>query len=168
MGFSSLEQVHLTGIEKKKAKDLSGGEKQRISIVRALINDPEVLIADEPTGSLDNENGKEVMEILKNISQTKLVIVVTHNQDLAESYSDRILKIKDGKIREEFTHLKEEKTDNIKRKEDDKTFSFSLKKLLHLSTSFLFSKKSQDRFSEFRKCNLDPRSRFGFISFFRF
>lgn len=138
-----LEQVHLTGIEKKKAKDLSGGEKQRISIVRALINDPEVLIADEPTGSLDNENGKEVMEILKNISQTKLVIVVTHNQDLAESYSDRILKIKDGKIHEEFNHLKEKKTDDNERKEDDKTFSFSFKKLLHLSTSFLFSKKAK-------------------------
>ena len=78
--------------------NLSGGEKQRVAIVRALMNNPDILLADEPTGALDKENSKEIMHILKEISKEKTVLIVTHNSELAEEYSDRIITINDGKI----------------------------------------------------------------------
>ena len=80
----------------KKCKDLSGGEKERVNILRALINDPKILICDEPTGALDFNNSITVMDILKEISKTKLVILVSHNAFLVNKYSDRILFINEG------------------------------------------------------------------------
>ena len=71
---------------------------QRVAIARALVNDPEIILADEPTGALDSETSVQIMKILKNISKEKLVIMVTHNPDLAKEYSSRIINIKDGKI----------------------------------------------------------------------
>ncbi len=138
-----LARVHLRGKEKKKAKDLSGGEKQRVSIVRALINDPEILLADEPTGSLDLENGIEVMDILKEIGKDRLVLLVTHNQELAKSYSDRILSIQDGKVEEVQKEESdaEEEDGKEKKKERKGRFSFSFRKLFHLCSSFLLAKK---------------------------
>lgn len=82
----------------KKVKDLSGGEKQRVAILRSLINSPNVLFADEPTGALDSENSKMIMDLLKKISKKKLVVLVSHNKELVESYSDRIIEMKDGRI----------------------------------------------------------------------
>lgn len=78
--------------------NLSGGEKQRVAILRALINDPKVILADEPTGALDSKNSEIVMEILKTISETKLVIVVTHNIDLIKKYADKTIELKDGSL----------------------------------------------------------------------
>lgn len=78
--------------------NLSGGEKQRVAILRALINDPKVILADEPTGALDSHNSKLVMEILKDISKTKLVVVVTHNIELIKKFADKTIELKDGSL----------------------------------------------------------------------
>ena len=80
----------------KKAKDLSGGEKQRIAILRSIINNPKLLLADEPTGALDKNNSILVMDLLKKISRDRLVIMVSHNLELVKKYSDRIINLKDG------------------------------------------------------------------------
>ena len=82
----------------KRPNQLSGGQMQRVAIARALVNDPDILLADEPTGALDSDTSIQIMELLKKISKDKLVIMVTHNPELAEKYSSRIIKLKDGKI----------------------------------------------------------------------
>lgn len=98
-----LEQVDLTGYAKRKPNQLSGGQKQRIAIARALIKNPEIIMADEPTGALDSNTGKQVFDTLKKLSQTKLVIVVSHDREFAEIYADRIIEMKDGKIISDIT-----------------------------------------------------------------
>ena len=94
----ALKRVGLGDHIKKKPNQLSGGQMQRVAIARALVNDPEIILADEPTGALDTETSVEVMEILKELSRDRLVIMVTHNPELAERYSDRIVRISDGLI----------------------------------------------------------------------
>ena len=94
----ALRRVGLGDHLKKKPNQLSGGQMQRVAIARAIVNDPEIILADEPTGALDTETSVEVMEILKELSRDRLVIMVTHNPDLAERYSDRIVRISDGLI----------------------------------------------------------------------
>ena len=94
----ALRRVGLGDHLKKKPNQLSGGQMQRVAIARALVNDPEIILADEPTGALDTETSVEVMEILKELSRDRLVIMVTHNPELAERYSDRIVRISDGLI----------------------------------------------------------------------
>lgn len=96
----------------KRCADLSGGEKERIAILRAFINEPKVILADEPTGALDKENAYLTMQALKKISETSLVIMVTHNESLAKQYSDRIIKMSDGKI------VKDERIDNMYNRND--------------------------------------------------
>ena len=93
-----LEQVDLAGLGKRKPNTLSGGQKQRVAIARALIKNPEIIMADEPTGALDSNTGKQVFETLKKLSKDKLVIVVSHDRDFAEFYGDRIIELSDGKI----------------------------------------------------------------------
>lgn len=90
----------------KKVKDFSGGEKQRVAILRSLVNSPEVIFADEPTGALDSVNSKAVMEILKIVSKEKLVVMVSHNNTLVEKYSDRIITMKDGEITKDIIKKK--------------------------------------------------------------
>lgn len=94
----TLKAVGMYKYRKKRAYALSGGQQQRVSIARALIKNTKIIIADEPTGNLDNENTIEIMNILKKISHNSLVLLVTHNQDVANFYSDQIIKILDGKI----------------------------------------------------------------------
>lgn len=93
-----LEEVGLGEQLYKKPNQLSGGQMQRVAIARALVNDPEVLLADEPTGALDSETSIQIMELLKKVSETKLVVMVTHNSELAMQYSTRIVKLHDGRI----------------------------------------------------------------------
>ncbi len=93
-----LDDVDLSGFAKRKPNTLSGGQKQRIAIARALIKNPEIIMADEPTGALDSNTGKQVFDTLKKLSQDKLVIVVSHDREFAELYGDRIIELKDGKI----------------------------------------------------------------------
>ena len=94
----ALRIVGLEGQIKKLPNQLSGGQMQRVSIARAIVNNPEIILADEPTGALDSATSVQIMELLKEISRTKLVIMVTHNRELAEQYSTRIVSVKDGEI----------------------------------------------------------------------
>ena len=94
----ALRRVGLGDHLRKRPNQLSGGQMQRVAIARAIVNDPEIILADEPTGALDTETSVEVMEILKELSRDRLVIMVTHNPQLAEEYSDRIVRIQDGLI----------------------------------------------------------------------
>ncbi len=119
-----LEQVGLKEHLHKKPNQLSGGQMQRVAIARALANDPEILLCDEPTGALDTKTSVQIMELIKEVAKDKLVIMVTHNPELAHEYADRIVEFKDGKIISD-THPHEERP-----KEDQ----FSLKKT---SMSFL-------------------------------
>ena len=93
-----LEQVDLTDFAKRKPNTLSGGQKQRVAIARALVKNPEIIMADEPTGALDSNTGKQVLDTLKKLSEDKLVIVVSHDREFAEEYGDRIIELKDGKV----------------------------------------------------------------------
>ncbi len=94
----ALEKVGLGDQLHKKPNQMSGGQMQRVAIARALVNDPEIILADEPTGALDSETSVQIMEILKEISQDKLIIMVTHNPELAEEYSSRIIRLLDGEV----------------------------------------------------------------------
>ena len=93
-----LHDVELDAYAKRKPNTLSGGQKQRIAIARALIKDPQIIMADEPTGALDSATGKQVFDTLKKLSETRLVIVVSHDREFAEIYGDRIVELKDGQI----------------------------------------------------------------------
>ncbi len=96
--LAALKQVGLEGMERKKPNQLSGGQMQRVAIARALINNPEILLADEPTGALDSETSLQIMDLLKEVAKDRLVIMVTHNPDLAYKYANRIVKMSDGLI----------------------------------------------------------------------
>ena len=98
-----LAQVDMLDYAKRKPNELSGGQKQRVAIARALVKDPEIIMADEPTGALDSNTGKQIFDTLKELSKTKLVIVVSHDRDFAERYGDRIIEMQDGKIFSDVT-----------------------------------------------------------------
>ena len=93
-----LTNVGIEGLGKRRINELSGGQKQRVAIARALVKNPDIILADEPTGSLDEETGKQIFELLKIISSEKLVIVVTHDREYANQYADGVIEIQDGKI----------------------------------------------------------------------
>ena len=116
--IAALEEVGLKEHIHKKPNQLSGGQMQRVAIARALVNNPEIILADEPTGALDTKTSVQVMEILKKISKNKLIIMVTHNPELAEQYSSRIIRILDGVITEDSNPIsdkeKEEKENTTK------------------------------------------------------
>ena len=116
--IKALEQVGLKDKIHKKPNQLSGGQMQRVAIARALVNDPDIILADEPTGALDTKTSVQIMDILKEISKEKLIIMVTHNPELAETYSSRIIRILDGLITEDSNPILdneiEEKADTSK------------------------------------------------------
>ncbi len=99
-----LNQVGMYRFRKKRASQLSGGQQQRVAIARALVKNPKVIIADEPTGNLDSKNTLEIMNIIKSISLNKLVILVTHEKDIAKFYADRIIELKDGMIIDDYVN----------------------------------------------------------------
>ncbi len=111
-----LKEVDLEGYEKRKPNTLSGGQRQRVAIARALIKKPEIIMADEPTGALDSETGKQVFDTLKKLSESRLVIVVSHDRDFAETYADRIIELEDGKVIEDNSReisTETEKEENV-------------------------------------------------------
>lgn len=143
---SLLKQVELESYAKRKPNTLSGGQKQRIAIARALVKDPEIIMADEPTGALDSNTGKQVLDTLKELSKTKLVIVVSHDREFAEIYGDRIIELKDGKVLSDVSkeYLEAKKLGNITLIDDN---TISIKKGSELTAEDLaelnsFLKKS--------------------------
>jgi len=132
-----LKQVEMDKFAKRKVNVLSGGQKQRVAIARALANDPDIILADEPTGALDSKISTEIMELLKELSKTKLVLIITHSQELTDKYADTIIKMEDGKvINIENVEEKIEKSENITSSTNSKSgmsyftaFKYSLKNL---------------------------------------
>jgi len=143
----ALIKVGLGDQLKKKPTQMSGGQMQRVAIARALVNDPEILLADEPTGALDSETSVQIMEILREIAREKLVIMVTHNPDLAETYSTRIIRLLDGKILSDEQNSKAEaKTEEAAVSPADKykhKTAMSFFTALSLSMNNLMTKKGR-------------------------
>jgi len=137
----ALKKVGLERHINKKPNQLSGGQMQRVAIARALINNPDILLADEPSGALDSKTSIQIMEILKEISKEKLVIMVTHNPELANSYSTRIVNLKDGKITSD-TMPYDDKDEKCKKTQKYKTH-LSFKTALSLSLNNLMTKKGR-------------------------
>ena len=138
----ALERVGLGDQLKKKPNQMSGGQMQRVAIARALVNDPDILLADEPTGALDSETSVQVMEILKDISKEKLVIMVTHNPELADAYATRIVKLLDGKVvsdSDPYTGEMQEHKQTGKQKKPSMSFMTALS----LSLNNLMTKKGR-------------------------
>ncbi len=145
--IKALEDVGLKEQINKKPNQLSGGQMQRVAIARALVNNPDIILADEPTGALDTKTSVQVMEILKKISKNKLIIMVTHNPDLAEKYSSRIIKILDGKITDDSNpyETKEKKSN----KEKVRFTSMKFFTALRLSLNNLMTKKGRTLLTSF-------------------
>ena len=122
---AALEKVGLGDQIHKKPNQMSGGQMQRVAIARALVNDPEILLADEPTGALDTETSVQIMDLLKEISNEKLVIMVTHNPELAEEYSTRIIRLIDGNIVDDTNPYS---TEDVERREKTRAEKRSEKK----------------------------------------
>ena len=146
----ALKQVGLEDQLNKKPNQLSGGQMQRVAIARALVNDPEIILADEPTGALDTKTSVQIMEILKKISKDRLIIMVTHNPDLAEKYSSRIIKILDGKITDDSNpySVEEEKKEDRNSKANSKV-SMNFLTALSLSLNNLMTKKGRTILTSF-------------------
>ncbi len=142
----ALTRVGLKDHMNKRPSQLSGGQMQRVAIARALVNDPEILLADEPTGALDTATSKQVMDLLKEIAEDKLVIMVTHNPELADQYSTRIVKLQDGKIIDD-TNPYDGKTntelDLIESERKTKKTSMDYKTAISLSLNNLMTKKGR-------------------------
>lgn len=157
----ALEQVGLGDQLHKKPNQMSGGQMQRVAIARALVNDPDILLADEPTGALDTQTSVQVMEILKKISKDKLIVMVTHNPELAESYSTRIIKLLDGEVvsdSDPFTCPEPKKQEELDKKAAKKAAKAERKKLktsmsfltaLSLSKNNLLTKKARTILTSF-------------------
>lgn len=139
----ALEEVDLGDQLHKKPNQMSGGQMQRVAIARALVNDPEVLLADEPTGALDSETSIQVMELLKKVAENRLVVMVTHNSELAEQYSTRIVKLRDGRVIEDSDpYLPEETPEGTEHKSMGKA-KMSFFTSLSLSFNNLWTKKGR-------------------------
>lgn len=138
--IKALEEVGLADQIYKKPNQLSGGQMQRVAIARALVNDPDIILADEPTGALDTKTSLQIMEILKNIAKNKLIIMVTHNAELAEQYSTRVIKILDGVITDDSDPYTEK--EEIMTPKSGRT-SMKFFTALHLSLNNLMTKKGR-------------------------
>ena len=141
----ALEQVGLGDQLRKKPSQMSGGQMQRVAIARALVNNPDIILADEPTGALDTETSVQVMDILKEVAKDRLVIMVTHNPELAQTYSTRIIRMLDGQIIDDSMPLTEDEQTQLEMEPDKKQKkpSMSLKTAFGLSLKNLFTKKGR-------------------------
>ena len=143
-----LKKVGLKDHVNKKPNQLSGGQMQRVAIARALINDPDILLADEPTGALDSETSDQIMDLLKEIAKDKLVIMVTHNPELAAKYSTRIVNLLDGEVTSDSNPFDGKKQKEVKDKKTKKNF-MSFKTALSLSFNNLLTKKGRTLMTAF-------------------
>lgn len=142
-----LKKVGLSDHIHKRPNQMSGGQMQRVAIARALINNPDILLADEPTGALDSETSVQIMELLKEIAKDKLVIMVTHNPELAEQYSTRIVRLRDGVITDDTNPYNE--TENAAEQKKRRKISMSFPTALSLSFNNLRTKKGRTLLTSF-------------------
>ena len=147
--LEALEKVGLADQIRKKPNELSGGQMQRVAIARALVNNPEILLADEPTGALDSETSIQVMEILREIARERLVIMVTHNPDLANEYADRIIRLLDGKVISDNRTERKETPAKAAGDDNKKKRSMSFLTALNLSLTNLMTKKGRTLLTAF-------------------
>jgi len=144
----ALKKVGLADQARKRPNQLSGGQMQRVAIARAIVNNPDIVLADEPTGALDSETSLQVMEILKEISKDRLVIMVTHNPELAEKYSTRIIRMLDGLVTDDSMPLDSGETDaeiyeaELKIQKEGKNGKKEKKPSMSFGTSFMLSLKN--------------------------
>ena len=139
----ALNKVGLKNHMKKRPNQLSGGQMQRVAIARALVNNPDILLADEPTGALDSKTSEQIMKLLKEVAKDRLVIMVTHNPEIAEKYSTRIIKLRDGKVTDDTDPFDNKKTEDNEITQKTKKTSMSLKTALSLSLNNLMTKKGR-------------------------
>ena len=144
----ALDKVGLSDQKNKRPNEMSGGQMQRVAIARALVNNPEILLADEPTGALDSETSVQIMDLLKEIAKDRLVIMVTHNPELAEKYSTRIVRLLDGKIIDDTMPYSSE-NDECEEKKSEKRPSMSFLTALSLSLNNLMTKKARTFLTSF-------------------
>lgn len=153
----ALEEVGLGNQLYKKPAEMSGGQMQRVAIARALVNNPDIILADEPTGALDTETSIQVLDILKEVAKDRLVIMVTHNPDLAEKYSTRIIRMLDGEITGDTAPLTQEELDSershakskTEKEKHEKKPSMSIGTSFGLSLKNLFTKKGRTALTSF-------------------
>ncbi len=149
---SILDEVDLTGFASRKPNELSGGQKQRVAIARALIKNPEIIMADEPTGALDSNTGKQVFDTLKKLSKDKLVIVVSHDREFAEQYGDRVIELADGEIISDikkYVAKASSVSDGIDIIED---------KLIHIKSGYELTENDLKMINDYLKQNTDSDS----------
>lgn len=142
-----LDRVGLKEHAHKKPNQLSGGQMQRVAIARALANDPDIILADEPTGALDSKTSVQIMKLITEIAKDKLVIMVTHNPDLAKKYADRIIELKDGELISDSNPIKE--TEKDKKKFNIKKTAMSFATALNLSFNNIKTKKGRTLLTAF-------------------
>ncbi len=149
--IEALEKVGLGDQMNKKPNQMSGGQMQRVAIARALVNDPDILLADEPTGALDSETSVQIMDLIKEIANDRLVIMVTHNPELAEQYSTRIVKLVDGKITSDSAPFDGKDAEKVKKSTvtKGKKTSMSFATALSLSKNNLMTKKGRTFLTSF-------------------
>ena len=145
--IKALESVGLKEQIHKKPNQLSGGQMQRVAIARAIVNNPDIILADEPTGALDTKTSVQIMEILKEISKDKLIIMVTHNPELAEKYSTRVVKILDGVITDDSNPY--EGKEEVKENKEKRRTSMKFFTALRLSLNNLMTKKGRTLLTSF-------------------
>ena len=145
--LNMLDKVGLKKHINKKPNQLSGGQMQRVAIARAIVNNPDVILADEPTGALDTKTSKEIMNLIKEIAKDKLVIIVTHNPELAKEYATRIIELSDGKIIKDSNPIIEQESDN--KKYEIKKTAMSFLTALSLSLNNIKTKKGRTILTSF-------------------
>ncbi len=151
--IEALEKVGLHDQINKKPNQLSGGQMQRVAIARAIVNNPEIILADEPTGALDSETSLQIMDILKDLSKEKLVVMVTHNPELANTYSSRIIRLKDGQVIDDtnpYVEVNENQNAKAKKsKKAKKSHSMGIFTAIRLSFKNLLTKKARTLLTSF-------------------
>jgi len=144
----ALEKVGLKGEEHKRPNQLSGGQCQRVAIARALVNEPDILLADEPTGALDSKTSVQIMDLIKEISKDKLVIMVTHNAEIAEEYSTRIVRLVDGEIVEDTNPYTEQEEESERQVQEQPTQPTKKKTKAKMSWWTAFKLSARNLFSK--------------------
>ena len=156
----ALEEVGLGDQVHKRPNQMSGGQMQRVAIARALVNNPDIMLADEPTGALDSETSVTIMELLKKVADKRLVVMVTHNPELAENYSTRIVRLRDGKITDDSNPYEPENIEpaqsDLKRKKAKMSFLTLVTTSLKSSSARMISAKlSMDKRPTTGACSLE-------------